>query len=182
MPPFSWASYGVQNSLSNRQCERNAMKRVVSSRRKAAQDLLHRGFQVVISQKSALTTPAQACARVRIAGSLPPPLSALAFGHNPLEDPMRDVALLARRTAVGLQDTVDEGNQRPYHRPLLLAPLARGWLRAGQRLAHHAPMHSQLAGDPLDAAHSELVICSNSSTFALLSIRKPPASSSRMLG
>ena len=33
MPPFSCGSAGVQNSASNRQCDRNAMKRAVSSRR-----------------------------------------------------------------------------------------------------------------------------------------------------
>ncbi len=32
-PPFSWASAGRQNSAAKRQCERNAMKRAVSSRR-----------------------------------------------------------------------------------------------------------------------------------------------------
>ncbi len=33
MPPFSCGSAGVQNSASNRQCERNATNRAVSSRR-----------------------------------------------------------------------------------------------------------------------------------------------------
>jgi hypothetical protein len=83
------------------------------------------------------------------------------FRHNPLEDPMRGVALLAWRTAVALQDAVDERNQRPHHRPPVLAPLALGWLRVSQHLAHHSPMHSQLAGDLPDTAHSELVLPPN---------------------
>src|ERR1017187_4855408 len=51
MPPFSCASYGVQNSLWKRQCERKAMKRVVSSRRNPRRIFLHRGFQVVVPQQ-----------------------------------------------------------------------------------------------------------------------------------
>ena len=50
MPPFSCGSAGVQNSASNRQCERNATKRAVSSAAMSAQDLLHRRGEVVIAQ------------------------------------------------------------------------------------------------------------------------------------
>ncbi len=76
------------------------------------------------------------------------------------------------------------GNQRRDHRPLALDLLALGRLGIRQRLAHHPPMHSQLARHspaPSPSPNSySLRICSNSSTFALLSI---PASClfSRML-
>jgi hypothetical protein len=71
------------------------------------------------------------------------------------------MTLLARRLAVGGQNAVDEGNQRSHRRPLALAPLARRRLRVSHCLAHHPPMHSQLAGDPLDRPDAELVFPPN---------------------
>jgi hypothetical protein len=64
------------------------------------------------------------------------------LGPDPLEDPMRRMALLTRRIAVGLQDGIDEGTQRPDYRPCPVDLLTFRRFGTRQRLAHHAAMHS----------------------------------------
>jgi hypothetical protein len=74
---------------------------------------------------------------------------------------MCGVTLLARRLAVRLQDSVDEGNQWPQHRPLAFRQFALWRLCVSQSLAHHSAMHSKLAPDTFYRPQSELVFPSN---------------------
>ncbi len=76
---------------------------------------------------------------------------------DPLEDPVRGVTLLARRIAIGLQDSVDERLQRSNYRPFSLALLALRRLSIRQRLTHHPPMHPELGGNSLNRPNPELV-------------------------
>src|ERR1700674_15054 len=73
-----------------------------------------------------------------------------------LPDAMCGMALLARRLAVGFQDGVDEGNQRPDYRPLALGPLALRRLGARQCLTHHPAVDGATRRPP---STNELATC-----------------------
>src|SRR3984957_16359687 len=98
---------------------------------------------------------------------------------------MRRVPLLTRRVAIGLLVRVDKSPQRIYPRTLMfpLPPLRRFGIR--QRLAHHPPMHSQLARDAEHGPFAELVFPPY--LFEQLHFRSPlhpapPASSAGCFG
>jgi hypothetical protein len=74
---------------------------------------------------------------------------------------MRGVTLLARRLAVGFQDSVDKANQRPDYRPLALGPRALRRLGARQCLTHHPAVDAQLARNPLYRPDAEVVFPPN---------------------
>ena len=66
--------------------------------------------------------------------------------------------LLARRLSIGFKHSVhevDRSLQLPS-RPFGLLPRLRQ--RASDRLAHHAPMHTQFLGHPSNRAYAELVL------------------------
>ncbi len=97
---------------------------------------------------------------------------ATGFLPYPVPDTVRRVTLLTRRLAVLFENAVDE----PHRRRQLGAPsrrlLARRRQRAGYRLAHHPPVHAQLARHPLDRPTPNSYsrrISSNSSTLLLQS-------------
>jgi len=63
-------------------------------------------------------------------------------------DATRSVPLLARRLSIRIQQPINVLFHRPQFR---LGPVTRfplGWDRAGQRLAHHPPMHAMLPHQP----------------------------------
>src|SRR5580658_9686317 len=93
------------------------------------------------------------------------------LGHNPPPDAMCRVTLLTRSVTIGLQDRVDKGPQRIDHRPLMFPLPALRRFSIGQRLAHHPPMHSQLARDAEHCPFAELVFPAY--LFEQLHLRSP---------
>jgi hypothetical protein len=79
------------------------------------------------------------------------------FRPDPLPDPMRRVALLARRLTVAGQDGFYERHQPREHRPAPLGLLPRRRLCIGQGLTHLPPMHSQLPRHSAYASYAEFV-------------------------
>ena len=67
---------------------------------------------------------------------------------QPLEDPLRRVALLPGNAQVRLQDPVDDADEGLQLGPLgrYLPPVARRD-RIGQHFAHGVPVHAKLSGD-----------------------------------
>jgi hypothetical protein len=94
------------------------------------------------------------------------------LGQNPLPDTTCGVTLLTWRFAVGLQDSVNERNQRRDHR--VRGRSACAW--AGHSPVPGAPSSGEqpacaLSPRTVPSPNSySLRICSNNSTFALLSI------------
>src|SRR6516225_8261824 len=79
------------------------------------------------------------------------------LSQNPAPDPTRGVALLAWRSTIGFQDSVDEWNQRPEHRLFAFGPLPLRWLCVRECLSHQPPVNAQLACDPQHRSHPEVV-------------------------
>ena len=70
----------------------------------------------------------------------------------------RRVPLLARGAPVRVQHLIDERHDRVQLGPGPLRVAVRRRQRAGDRLAHHAPVHPELGGHPRDRAHAELML------------------------
>ena len=80
---------------------------------------------------------------------------------QPIVDAARRVPLLPWRQAVGRQNRIDEVLHRRQRRLRPRRVGARRRHRIGQRLAHHPPMHAQLAGHSFNRPDPELILPSN---------------------